>query len=492
VSTARYLIGDVFDVLAGLPAGSVDCVITSPPYLQLRSYLPADHPDKHREVGQEDSPAGFLEALLCVMDALWPVLTADGTFWIVLGDTHAGSGGAGGDYNPGGLRDGQQHFDGTARKARRMGLDGDIRKARVTKRERAAAAYRNPDIDGGALRDRAIDEALWVRPPRIRTRRTLPGWPADQSVCWIPHLFGASLAYGRNLLTGAEHRQWITRPPVTWCKLNPVVGRLTRTFRTGTELVVYGGKHQGHYFDLDAVRVDPTHGYHFDDRVAPTLRGVPGQPVRRTNGTRNGKRVNANQRGAPPLNWWVVNCVPYTQAHYAVFPPALVDRPVDAGCPRRVCATCGQPSQRITQRPDALGVGHRRSRQPGDQRQRLSTHVPASATVVTAGWTTCGCLGTDGLRLDGFHTGPGWRPGVVLDCFAGSGTTLAVATGHGRHAIGIDLDARNAHLAQARLGMLLDTCPGQVPAPAYPTGSEIGSTGHTAAPHTPDPGQGPS
>jgi DNA modification methylase len=434
VSTARYLIGDVFDVLRTLPAGSVDCVITSPPYLQLRSYLPAGHPDKHRELGQEDSPAEFLEALLRVMDALWPLLADDATFWIVLGDAHAGSGGAGGDYNPGGLRDGQQRFDGTAHKARRLDAATDIRKPRnrqrpgsrppgqrtghgTSKQARAAVAYRNPNIDGGALRDRAVDEALGVRPPRTRTRRTLPGWPADQSVCWIPHLFGASLAYGRNLLTGAEHRQWVTRPPVTWCKLNPVVGRLTRTFRTGTELVVYGGKHQGHYFDLDAVRVDPTHGYHFDDRVAPTLRDVPGQATRRTNGTRNGRRVNANERGAPPLNWWVVNCVPYTQAHYAVFPPALVVRPVIAGCP------------------------------PG---------------------------------------------GLVLDPFAGSGTTLQVATGHGRQAIGIDLDARNADLARSRLGMLLDISPGEAPAPSDPTGSQSRSTVHTAGHPTPHPGQGPA
>jgi site-specific DNA-methyltransferase (adenine-specific) len=43
----------------------------------------------------------------------------------------------------------------------------------------------------------------------------------------------------------------------------------------------------------------------------------------------------------------------------------------------------------------------------------------------------------------------------VLDPFAGSGTTLAVATGHGRDAIGIDLDARNADLARERVGMFL-------------------------------------
>jgi site-specific DNA-methyltransferase (adenine-specific) len=49
-----------------------------------------------------------------------------------------------------------------------------------------------------------------------------------------------------------------------------------------------------------------------------------------------------------------------------------------------------------------------------------------------------------------------WRPGVVLDPFAGSGTALAVATGHGRDAIGIDLDPRNADLARQRVGMFLE------------------------------------
>lgn len=70
--------------------------------------------------------------------------------------------------------------------------------------------------------------------------------------------------------------------------------------------------------------------------------------------------------------------------------------------------------------------------------------------------STCGCPGTDGIRIDGFHTGTGWRPGIVLDPFVGSGTTMLVATGHGRDAIGVDLDGRNLHLARERLGMFLD------------------------------------
>ena len=50
-----------------------------------------------------------------------------------------------------------------------------------------------------------------------------------------------------------------------------------------------------------------------------------------------------------------------------------------------------------------------------------------------------------------------WRSGVVLDPFAGSGTTLMVATGHGRDAIGCDIDERNAELARDRVGPLLLT-----------------------------------
>lgn len=44
-----------------------------------------------------------------------------------------------------------------------------------------------------------------------------------------------------------------------------------------------------------------------------------------------------------------------------------------------------------------------------------------------------------------------WRPGIVLDPFCGSGTTLQVASQHGRDAIGIDLDARNEPLIRERV-----------------------------------------
>jgi len=70
-----------------------------------------------------------------------------------------------------------------------------------------------------------------------------------------------------------------------------------------------------------------------------------------------------------------------------------------------------------------------------------STDLPDNAAVTTVGWTDCGR--------------DSWRAGVVLDPFAGSGTTLMVALGHGRDSIGIDIDSRNADLARERVGMWL-------------------------------------
>lgn len=76
-----------------------------------------------------------------------------------------------------------------------------------------------------------------------------------------------------------------------------------------------------------------------------------------------------------------------------------------------------------------------------------------TTTSTTTGWSTCGCPGADGIRLDGYHTGGGWRPGIVLDAFAGSGTTGLVASGLSRRAVLIDIDERNVHLARERIGM---------------------------------------
>jgi site-specific DNA-methyltransferase (cytosine-N4-specific) len=116
--TARFIVADVFAGLATLETGSVDLVITSPPFLALRSYLPADHPDKGKEIGSEATPSEFIDVLLRVTEELRRVLAPHGSICVELGDTYAGSGGAGGDYGENGWRQHQEAFGGSGRLAR--------------------------------------------------------------------------------------------------------------------------------------------------------------------------------------------------------------------------------------------------------------------------------------------------------------------------------------------------------------------------------------
>jgi site-specific DNA-methyltransferase (cytosine-N4-specific) len=89
---ARFIVGDTRAVTATLPDGSVDFIMCSPPFLALRSYLPADHPDKANEIGSEATPAEFIQIML-ELSAEWRrVLAPHGSIVVELGDTYSRSG----------------------------------------------------------------------------------------------------------------------------------------------------------------------------------------------------------------------------------------------------------------------------------------------------------------------------------------------------------------------------------------------------------------
>ena len=393
---ATYVTGDVRDCLAAMPDGSVDLVLTSPPFLALRSYLPADHPDKHREIGAEPDPAGFLDTLLGLTAEFRRVLAPHGSICVELGDTYSGSGGAGGDYAEGGLRQGQNGFTGSAARNR----------------------HEQPRQWSGGT-----------------------GWPLPKSLCGIPHLYHLSLAYGRNLLTGQESPagQWRVRNVVAWCRPNPPVGALGDKFRPATSYMTIACVEGSRYFDLDAVR---------DGRYSP--RSAAGKVDKRDSerakvGLSSGAPgKDNNPAGAPPLDYWEIPTQPYSGSHYAVYPPALLERPLKSMVPQKVCRTCGEPSRRIVE-SNGEGTSTRgltSAKELGGGRSDGSAGWERTVTT-TIGFTDCG------------HDD--WRPGIVLDPFAGSGTTLMVATGLGRTAIGFDIDERNVELARDRVGpMLLD------------------------------------
>lgn len=96
----RCYFGDVRAVLREMIAAGtqVHCIVTSPPYWGLRSYLPADHPHKQLEIGSEPTLAQFLDTMVDVFDLCRQVLRDDGTLWVNMGDSYAGGGNGAANY----------------------------------------------------------------------------------------------------------------------------------------------------------------------------------------------------------------------------------------------------------------------------------------------------------------------------------------------------------------------------------------------------------
>lgn len=452
MSRVRYLIGDVRARLRDLPADSVDLVVTSWPYWLQRAYLPDDHPNKQYEIGQEPTVAEFIDTLLDVTAEIDRVLAPHGSIAMELADTFSGNGGAGGDYQTGGLRDGQPTWTGSAAKSRH-GVDHADR--------REAAARVNGSRDG------RLDEYAGIVPRRDRRKHDgIDGViPPDKSLCMIPELFRIALAYGINPLTGrpSPAGMWRCRNVVLHCRPNPSPGADADKYRPAKSDWVIATHARDRYWDGYAVRVPASPNTH-----AKMAKGTGSKPKTQTKGfaaeDNRHSMVELETTGeTSPLkdHWWEddprldrfdqeawhLSTHGYKGAHFATFSPKLIAPFILAMTPERVCTTCGEPSRRITDRLNAVGAATRRNRAHTSDRPEdlVSTEVPDSTDLVHVGWSECDCDGDDR-----------WRNGVVLDPFGGSGTTGMVASGNGRDAVLIDFDDRNLDLARERCGMFLE------------------------------------
>lgn len=85
----RILQGDNRKTLQTLPEQSVNCVVTSPPYYGLRTYLGDNEELAEYEVGKEQTPKEFIANLVEVFREVRRVLRDDGVLWVNIGDTYS-------------------------------------------------------------------------------------------------------------------------------------------------------------------------------------------------------------------------------------------------------------------------------------------------------------------------------------------------------------------------------------------------------------------
>jgi DNA modification methylase len=437
--------GDVRDVLAGMPDGSVDCVVTSPPYWGLRDYgtgawqggeegcnhaqpaIPhtglaaaaessdgkprttsgtraakADRPYTQmcgkcgatrvdQQLGLEATPDEFVANMVAVFREVRRVLAAHGTCWVNLGDSYASQG----DRKHGGWNGDSYYTHGPQR------IKGDAMGAPM-------------DLASSGLKVKDLVGAPW----RVAFALQADGW--------------------------------YLRSDIVWSKPNPMPESVTDRPTKSHEYVFLLAKQPRYFFDQEAVRED----YIPDGRV----KRVHDHAV--TGGHENysgmsGGRERWAHAGRNVRSVWTIPTQPYPEAHFATYPEELVRRCVLAGCPQRVCRVCGAPSERIVEASEderrpyvTVGTGPKADMVRGDGSNRPQKVLRedgrggdlATKQRETTGWSDCG------------HND--WRPGLVLDPFVGSGTTCKVARDHGRHSIGIDLSVEYLELAARRLQQL--------------------------------------
>ena len=394
------LTGNVLDTLPTLPANSVQCVCTSPPYWGLRSYLPDGHADKGFELGSEATPQEYVANMVAVFREVRRVLREDGTLWLNLGDSYAGGGG----------------FCATAPSSQPYAV-------------KARGGF------GSMLDGRLIKGG-------IKAKDGLK--PKD--LCGIPWRVAFAL----------QEDGWWLRSEITWCKKAPMPESVTDRPTSATEKIFLLTKSARYFYDAEAVKeasVDPegtAARYALPFNVGKKELNGGGRP----NGAHNtaGMKEWAGTRNQ--RNFWLLSPEPYAEAHFATFPTEIPRRAILAGTSAHgACPTCGAPWERVVERGELVfGDGHTRV----SNRVKIddsdfdawsrpnglgATQIPgAFHPVTTIGFApTCTCGHEDTV------------PCVVLDPFAGAGTTLMVANRLGRQAIGIELNPAYVRLTEKRL-----------------------------------------
>jgi hypothetical protein len=207
--------------------------------------------------------------------------------------------------------------------------------------------------------------------------------------------------------------------------------------------------------------------YYYDALAIADKSDNPARPTTKANAlARNFGREGTGNEGsgrafggngvANKRSVWTIPTAPYKAAHFATFPPMLVQPCVLAGTSAEgCCPKCGAPWERVIKPTAEYREKLEKARDGNDWYQRIGS-----------GEGNKKCLGKGSNRQGGISASYetiGWKPGCrcrlaepipcrVLDPFAGSGTTLMVAERLGRDAVGIELKPQYVKLLTRRVG----------------------------------------
>jgi DNA modification methylase len=420
--------GDTRTVLNKLPESSIHCVVTSPPYWGLRDY---NHND---QIGLEATVEEYVAELVAIGRKLRRVLRDDGSWWLNLGDTYAGGGGAAGK----------------------------------------PADY-----------DDLHDDSYPDEPPARQTRF------ARKCKILVPHRVAIALI----------DDGWIVRSDAIWSKTNGMPSSVKDRLNEEKELLFHLTPQPDYWFDLDAIRKPHKANSIARDQYDYESAGRQSMHCPREDREKDVTVANdkaLHPRGGNPGDVFEIGVARDSVSHFATFPTQLVEPPIKATCPPQVCAECGTPYERETVEETLTLDTDTTPTRPQTQRaldlareaNLTDEHLAACRSV---GFSDAGVskicqtgAGNNAKHVeelaaeakdvlggyfrkfcDSKRTTQGWSPqcecktdatdsGIVLDPFAGAGTTCRVAKRLGRQFVGIEVNPDYVALAQQRAGIDVD------------------------------------
>ena len=275
----RVIFGDCRDTMRDLKEQGVrvQCCVTSPPYFGLRDY---GHPG---QIGLEKTPAEYVAALVEVFDGVRALLADDGVLWLNLGDS----------------------YNGYMANQRGTGLE--------TKRQQARK-YIEP---GAGLRTDTMKN------------KDLMGMP------W-------------RVAFALQEAGWYLRQDIIWHKPNPMPESVTDRCTKAHEYLFLLTKSERYFFDAEAIKEQAVKGAANSDfhtgKTAEHQLGRASTKPRKSNSTNDSAVPGATEHSGlhregterEPENRnrrsvWTVPTQPYSGAHFAVFPAALIEPCILAG-----------------------------------------------------------------------------------------------------------------------------------------------------------------
>ena len=266
---------------------------------------------------------------------------------------------------------------------------------------------------------------------------------------------------------------WYLRSAMPWLKGSAMPESVTDRPSSAIEYFFLLTKNQKYFYDVDAVRVS-----HTESSIKRNKYGQSKAACNQISVSREqlpGEKLNSTGRNRRNSDWFMdsirdilegesgtllhgendiptaifCNPQPYKEAHFATFPPKLIEPCILAGTSPRACEICGAPWERVMKIVGQTehGGSRKRADAPGAEVSKTSVFRTGKISIkTTIGWQpTCTCKNSGKGRC------------IVLDPFAGSGTTLYVAERYGRDSVGIELSEEYCKLIHKRMDNMQQT-----------------------------------